>query len=110
MEYIQGRPLAQLVEKGRPLPPRKAAELVRQVALALDEAHRRGVVHRDLKPSNIMLDAQDRPRVVDFGLARRDSDSTLTEAGALAGTLPYMSPEQVNGSRPDPPATSTAWA
>jgi serine/threonine protein kinase len=104
MEYIEGRPLSQLVEKGRPLPPRQAAELVRQVALALDEAHRRGVVHRDLKPSNIMLDGQDRPKVVDFGLARRDSDSTLTEAGALAGTLPYMSPEQVNG-KPAGPAS-----
>jgi serine/threonine protein kinase len=104
MDYIEGRPLSQLLEDGRQLPPRQAAVLVRQVALALDEAHRRGVVHRDLKPSNIMLDGQDRPKVVDFGLARRDSDSTLSEPGTLAGTLPYMSPEQVNG-KPAGPAS-----
>lgn len=97
MDYVDGEPLAKRVEAGGAKEPRRAAELVRQVALALDAAHRAGVVHRDLKPANIMLGTDGRPRVVDFGVARRAGDSTLTQAGATVGTPAYMSPEQIQG-------------
>jgi hypothetical protein len=96
MAYVRGQPLSMLLAAGPPEPPRAAA-IVRGVAAALAYAHRHGVLHRDVKPSNIMLDEEGRPRVVDFGLARRAQDPTVTAPGAVAGTLAYLSPEQVNG-------------
>jgi hypothetical protein len=102
MEHVRGRPLAALTAGGAAVPPRRAAELVRQVALAMEAAHGAGVVHRDLKPANILLDEHDRPRVVDFGLARRAHDPALTRAGTPLGTPAYMSPEQVRGAPTDP--------
>jgi serine/threonine protein kinase len=105
MEYIRGQPLSALLAEGQPVEPRRAAALVRAVALALDTAHRQGVIHRDLKPGNIMLahhDGLDRPRVVDFGLARGAEDPALTATGAVIGTLRYMSPEQVDGKEVGP--------
>jgi predicted Ser/Thr protein kinase len=104
MEYIDGDSLARRLAAAGPPDVRAAAELVRQVARALEAAHRKGVVHRDLKPSNIMLDADGRPRVVDFGLARRQDDELLTQAGTLLGTPPYMSPEQIRGEPVGPAA------
>jgi predicted Ser/Thr protein kinase len=102
MDYIEGQPLAALLKSGAALEQRRAATLVRQVALALDEAHRHGVIHRDLNPGNVMLDAHDRPRVVDFGLSRLEQDPTLTEQGRAVGTPAYMSPEQVQGETVTP--------
>jgi predicted Zn finger-like uncharacterized protein len=99
MAYIEGGTLASTIERGRPWPQRKAAEVVRQLALALAEAHRQGVVHRDLKPANVMIDARGGLVIMDFGLARRfeADDPTLTAAGAVVGTPGYMSPEQAEG-------------
>jgi hypothetical protein len=96
MDYVRGQPLSELL-RGRPLEPRRAAEIVRQVAEALEAAHRAELVHRDLKPSNIMLDEDGRPKVIDFGLVRRAQDQTLTNIGDVMGTPRYMSPEQVRG-------------
>ncbi|QDV38513.1 protein kinase domain-containing protein [Tautonia plasticadhaerens] len=97
MGYVAGRSLAQELAAG-PLPSRRAAELLQQVAEAVAYAHGRGVLHRDLKPANILLDGRGRPRVTDFGLAKRvEGDSGLTRSGAVVGTPSYMPPEQAEG-------------
>lgn len=99
MDYIEGTSLAEVV-RANPLPARRAAGYVWQVAEAIDYAHRQGTIHRDLKPSNVLLDAADRPRVTDFGLAKRiEGDSALTGTGQVLGTPSYMPPEQAGGKR-----------
>ena len=97
MGYVEGQSLAAKVAKG-PLPPREAAELVEQVAQAVQFAHEKGVIHRDLKPANVLLDAAGHPRVTDFGLAKRvTGESGLTASGQVLGTPSYMPPEQAAG-------------
>lgn len=103
LELITGKSLSWFVGQDRPMPERKAARLIRKLALALQHAHSRGIVHRDLKPSNIMIDAQSKqPIILDFGLARLLEDSVVdphdlevTETGRILGTPSYMSPEQI---------------
>jgi hypothetical protein len=102
MEYIPGQSLSSVLKAGQPLEQRQTANLVRRVALALDAAHRQGVIHRDLKPANIMLDEQGQPKVVDFGVARREQDAALTQSGTSVGTPTYMSPEQISAGRVGP--------
>ena len=97
MGYVDGQSLAARLAEG-PLPPKEAAELVATVAEAVEYAHRQGVIHRDIKPSNILIDSKGRPRVTDFGLAKRvDSGSDLTATGQILGTPSYMPPEQAAG-------------
>src|SRR5207249_3310199 len=92
LEYLEGGSLADRLRRG-PLPVRQAAELVADLAGAVQHAHDRGVLHRDLKPSNVLLDGEGRPCLSDFGLARSDGGPCLTEAGRVLGTPGYMSPE-----------------
>lgn len=93
MQYIEGHNLV-----GHKIPARRAAELIRTVALALDHAHEVGIVHRDIKPHNIMLDPAGKPFVMDFGLAKSiKGKSSLTQTGMVMGTPSYMSPEQAEG-------------
>jgi serine/threonine protein kinase len=100
MAYIEGGTLASAIVKGRPWDQRRAAEVARQLADALAEAHRRGVIHRDLKPANVMIDSRGALVIMDFGLAFRFrvEDTKLTAAGVLLGTPAYMSPEQAEGN------------
>jgi serine/threonine protein kinase/tetratricopeptide (TPR) repeat protein len=101
MEYLEGRDLrAVLREKGK-LPPEEAAKIVLQICRALEAAHGEGVIHRDLKPQNIMLDANGRAYVMDFGIARSAYLPGMTQTGALVGTPEYMSPEQAKGEKLD---------
>ena len=96
-EFVQGTTLACRLAAG-PVPFREAAELIAAVGDALDYAHRHGVIHRDIKPSNILLDAEGRPHLMDFGLAKREAEETvMTQEGQVLGTPAYMSPEQARG-------------
>ncbi len=97
MRLIEGKNLASRLDAG-PLDPCLAAALLRDIALAVQHAHEHGVIHRDLKPDNILLDADGRPHITDFGVARRTYErSNLTDAGQVLGTPNYMSPEQAAG-------------
>ena len=97
MEYVAGKDLGELT-RGGPLSAKRAAGYAKTVAEAIDHAHQAKVLHRDLKPSNILIGTDDRPRVTDFGLARRmDGASSLSLSGAVLGTPGYMSPEQASG-------------
>jgi predicted Ser/Thr protein kinase len=100
MAYIDGKSLsAVLRSQSKLLSMQQVALLVRKLAVALDEAHRAGVVHRDLKPDNIIITKRGEPVIMDFGLARRaDSTSRLTQQGTIMGTPAYMAPEQARGN------------
>jgi eukaryotic-like serine/threonine-protein kinase len=99
MDYIEGRSLAEVIRR-TPLPAARAARYVKIIAEAIQYAHQQGILHRDLKPHNVLIDAQDEPRITDFGLARQiDVESDLTISGAVLGTPSYMPPEQAAGKR-----------
>ncbi len=108
MEWIEGAPLSRSIpDDGLPL--ETFFHYALQIADALDAAHQKGVIHRDVKPGNIMVNQEGWIKVLDFGLAKRGEpfteepvdDQTLTREGQMLGTLPYMSPEQLQGGRID---------
>src|SRR5262249_11480599 len=103
MEYVPGRDLAAIVRDG-PLPAKRAAPYAQCIAQAIHYAHQQGLLHRDLKPSNVLIDADDQPRITDFGLAKRFGDSALrtphsalTSTGQVLGSPNFMPPEQAAG-------------
>jgi eukaryotic-like serine/threonine-protein kinase len=108
MEYVDGTTLAQVVRRGGPLSPDDAAPLMWQVADALVAAHAAGIVHRDVKPSNILVDRNWQVKLTDFGIARIESDASLTQTGLLTGSPAYLAPEVVTGGRGD--QTGDVWS
>jgi len=102
-EYVRGQNLRQYLGRSQVVEPVLAVSIMRQVAAALQESGKRGIVHRDIKPENIMITATGDVKVADFGLARVASDrrSDLTQIGITMGTPLYMSPEQAEGSPVD---------
>ena len=103
MEWVGGRLLRQLPVESRRLPIKRACAITIAICDALDYIHRNGVVHRDLKPENIMIDAEDRIKLIDFGIAGKAGARRLTfgKLSQIAGTPDYISPEQVKGKRGD---------
>ncbi len=101
MRYVGGTDLHALLRDRGALEPEHAADLISQVAAALDAAHAAGLVHRDVKPANVLL-ADDHAYLSDFGLTRlAASDTSLTESGRWIGTVEYSSPEQLRGEQTD---------
>jgi serine/threonine protein kinase len=109
-EYVEGETLRARLKRG-PMPPFESAEVAAQIAEGLSAAHQKGFVHRDIKPENVILAHATFARILDFGLAKRSAglpgvsvseqevtqSAFLTEPGIIAGTVGYMSPEQVRG-------------
>lgn len=114
LEYVPGATLAERIARG-PMPVPEALPLFKQLAEAIGAAHERGVIHRDLKPANVIVDPEGRIKVLDFGIAKALHEPSgpedpwapsgihvgPTATGALAGTVGYMSPEQVRGQALD---------
>ncbi len=100
MEYIEGRDLKETIHEGGPLPYRQALEIAAQVAEALRQANKLGIVHRDIKPQNLMITADGTVKVLDFGIARASTLSSLTQSG-FVGSPHYISPEQAMGEEVD---------
>ena len=100
MEFLDGRSLKELIVQRGPAPVTVAVEYARQILSALRFAHRHGIVHRDIKPHNVLVDAEGRVKVTDFGIARAGA-SQMTEAGSIVGTAQYLSPEQARGTDVD---------
>lgn len=109
MRLLPGRTLDHVVRANGPLSPRRAAELGVRLVEALSAAHANGVLHRDVKPQNVMLGADDRWMLTDFGIASvAGATRTLTGTGIVTGTLGYVAPERLSGSEPGAPAD--LWA
>jgi serine/threonine-protein kinase len=100
-ELIDGENVKELVERGGPLPVRRALELGLEVGRALAFAHGQGLVHRDVKPQNVLLNDDGRAKVTDFGIARTLDAVGQTETGTVLGTSQYIAPEQARGERVD---------
>jgi tetratricopeptide (TPR) repeat protein/tRNA A-37 threonylcarbamoyl transferase component Bud32 len=102
MNYVEGETLAHLVHREGALSPERVLPIAIQLCEALHEAHANGVIHRDLKPQNVLIDSEDQVYVADFGLSRSaEHGETMTQAGAVIGTVNYMAPEQARGEVTD---------
>lgn len=99
MEYLSGGSLDDVLRSEGAQPPKRAFEWLEQAAVALDGAHKAGVVHRDVKPGNLMLDRDGNVHVADFGIASAAGMDSLTLTGTVLGTAGYLSPEQAQGER-----------
>jgi serine/threonine protein kinase len=103
MKHVSARSLQEILEEQGPLPPAAVARIGLDLIEALAAAHALGIVHRDVKPANVLVDADGRAWLTDFGIATTTGDSSLTTQGALIGSPSYMAPERANGDEPRPP-------
>ncbi len=118
MDYVEGRNLEAVLSDrqspaGAKAGTRFTARVVREMAQALEHAHREGVVHRDVKPQNVIIDTEDRARLTDFGLARSSGSGAfgqVTLTGEVVGTPSYMAPEQATGGQANPTPATDVWA
>lgn len=101
MEFLSGGDLHKRLKSG--LAANEAVSVIKQIASALDFAHRKNIIHRDLKPDNVMFREDEAAVLTDFGIAKEtDADINLTQTGLIVGTPKYMSPEQIRGNEPSP--------
>ncbi|MBU6534086.1 serine/threonine-protein kinase, partial [Streptomyces mayonensis] len=108
MEYVRSRTLAEVLAEQGPLPPAEAARIGHRMVAALSAAHAAGVLHRDVKPGNVLLAADGRVVLTDFGIAVSTGTSTLTRTGEIVGSVGYLAPERVRGRTPGP--ASDLWS
>jgi eukaryotic-like serine/threonine-protein kinase len=102
MEYVSGGSLEERIRSEGAQPPERVLTWLEEAAMALDAAHRRGIVHRDIKPANLLLDDRGEVRVADFGIASAAGFDSMTLTGTVLGTAGYLSPEQAMGKRATP--------
>jgi len=107
MEYVEGKTLSELIQE-RPLPIPTVRDIVGQIARGIHAAHLRGIVHRDIKPTNIIVANDGVAKMLDFGVAKLISESTVSEEGLIVGSVAYMSPEQVHSQPVD--ARGDVWS
>ncbi len=96
MEFLEGMTLRDRLDQGA-VSPQEVSSILDQVAGGLDAVHEAGIVHRDIKPSNVMLLPGGQVKLMDFGVARQNEDTMVTQAGSMVGSPVYMAPEQING-------------
>jgi tRNA A-37 threonylcarbamoyl transferase component Bud32 len=101
-EYVEGENLKQRIKRLGALEPQEALAYAIEIARGLTVAHARNMVHRDIKPQNVLIDAEGRAKVTDFGIARQLEQHGFTDTGRVLGTTDYVSPEQAMGHRVDP--------
>jgi len=100
MELLEGESLDRIIARREPIPLARKLSIIAQLCRGLDYAHKHGVIHRDIKPANIVLTKEGNTKVVDFGIVHLAS-TTVTRTGMVIGTVPYMSPQQLNGEHVD---------
>ncbi|MFI8088097.1 serine/threonine-protein kinase [Streptomyces sp. NPDC086080] len=108
MELVQGRSLGAVLQEEGTLSAREAARVGLEVLGALEAAHAAGILHRDVKPDNVLLGRHDRVVLTDFGIARIEGETNLTDTGGFVGSPEYIAPERVLGQRPGP--ASDLWS
>ncbi|WP_155770543.1 serine/threonine-protein kinase [Mycobacterium asiaticum] len=109
MRLINGRDLQSIIAEG-PMDPARAVKIIEQVASALHDAHRIGLVHRDVKPSNILVTPNDFAYLIDFGIASAAGETRMTGTGSVIGTWAYMAPERLSSGANDPRSDTYALA
>jgi serine/threonine-protein kinase len=97
MELVPGEALSSILEREKTLPEQQVISIITQTALALDAAHREGLVHRDVKPGNLLITPDGQVKITDFGIARVANQVSLTQTGQVMGTVQYLAPEQATG-------------
>ena len=109
MRFLDGEPLDKTLQRGR-LDPQEAARLMQTAARAVHFAHQHGIIHRDIKPANMIVEHGGKLVLTDFGLARPEQGSGITDSGAMVGTPRYMSPEQIRAKRGEVDRRTDIWS